>query len=605
MTEQKAEHTNKARGWASQPRRPTGAHGSAPALALLSAAALSSCTPGHRPAPGGRGAAFATEAASQAAADSASFNWFSYRGRDQRFEAALEPGHYRNPVIAGFHPDPSIVRVGSDYYLVNSSFAYFPGLPVFHSKDLVHWRQIGNALSRRSQLTFETGQTISQGLFAPTLRFHDGLFYIINTDVAGIGNFIITASDPAGPWSVPVPLPQIGGIDPDLFFDDDGRVYVVHNDAPEGRPRYEGHRAIWMHELDLDKHRVVEGSSRVVVNGGVDLSKNPIWIEGPHLYKKDGWYYLLCAEGGTGAQHSEVIFRARDIHGEFAPYEANPILTQRDLDSDRVFPVGNTGHADFVETPEGDWWAVFLGVRPYSVDHFNTGRETFLLPVRWESGWPIVLPPKTPIGVQHPAPRLPVHSAGIAPQTGNFEWRDDFDSDELAIQWLMARTSPERWLQLGQGTGSARLTPLPVSLSDLAQPAYLGRRQQHSSFTAETQMHVPSKKGFSAGLAVFQTAKGHYFLGVTRSAASHELFLERGTPGGTETVKRGSVELDAPAVVLGVRQKDNQLDFFYRTPTGQEVVWVEGADAKPLSTTVAGGFVGATVGIHARLETAR
>jgi xylan 1,4-beta-xylosidase len=254
-----------------------------------------------------------------AEAPEVAFDWFQYEGLDPQFEEPLQPDHYRNPVLAGFYPDPSVVRVGDDYYLVNSTFAYFPGLPVFHSRDLVHWRKIGHAVNRRGQLTFENGQGISRGLFAPTIRHHDDTFYIINTDVDGIGNFIITAENPAGPWSDPVRLPEIDGIDPDLYFDEDGRVWVVHNGPPEGEPLYQGHRAIWLWAFDLETMALVKGSNRVLVNGGVDISKKPIWIEGPHLYKANGWYYLSCAEGGTEEGHSQVIFRSRSLDEPFIP----------------------------------------------------------------------------------------------------------------------------------------------------------------------------------------------------------------------------------------------------------------------------------------------
>ncbi|HET9055110.1 MAG TPA: glycoside hydrolase family 43 protein, partial [Cyclobacteriaceae bacterium] len=308
---------------------------------------------------------FALKAFAAAQENYAEFRWFEYTGGDAIFAGELKKDHYYNPVIAGYYPDPSVVRVKDDYYLVNSSFAYFPGLPIFHSKDLVNWRQIGHAFSRRSQLTFEKGQNMSHGIFAPTIRYHDGLFYIITTDVYGIGNFYITAKNPAGPWSDPVILPEIGGIDPDLFFDDDGRVYIAHNEGPEGEPLYDGHRAIWLWEFDLNNKNVLKNSGRVIVNGGVDISKKPIWIEGPHLYKVNDWYYLSCAEGGTSEDHSQVIFRTKNLAESFVPYEKNPILTQRDLSPARANPVTSTGHADVVQTQNGEWWAVFLGIRPY------------------------------------------------------------------------------------------------------------------------------------------------------------------------------------------------------------------------------------------------
>ncbi|HEX6260148.1 MAG TPA: glycoside hydrolase family 43 protein, partial [Woeseiaceae bacterium] len=280
-------------------------------------------------------------------AEPVAFDWFEYSGRDAVFEKPLPPGHYRNPILAGFYPDPSITRAGDRFYLVNSTFAYFPGIPVFESEDLVHWRQIGNVIHRRSQLDFD-GLGISRGVFAPTVEFHDGTFYVLNTAVDSGGNYFVTATDPAGPWSDPVWLPGIDGIDPSFFFDDDDRVYIMNNGPPEGQPLYDGHRAIWIQEFDLAAGQPV-GEREVLVNGGVDFSSKPIWIEGPHIYKRGGWYYLVCAEGGTGPNHSQVVLRSRSVRGPYRPYEGNPILTQRDLPPERADPITNAGHADLVE----------------------------------------------------------------------------------------------------------------------------------------------------------------------------------------------------------------------------------------------------------------
>ena len=300
------------------------------------------------------------------------FDWFEYRGHDAAFERPLPPGHYRNPVLAGFHPDPAVTRAGDKFYLVTSTFTYFPGIPVFESGDLVHWKQIGNVIERPSQLDFD-GLGVSRGVFAPTIAFHDGVFYVANTAVDSGGNFIATATNPAGPWSDPIWLPTIGGIDPSLFFDDDGKVYILNNDAPPATPRYDGHRAIWMQEFDLDARKPI-GPRKVMIDGGVDPSTNPIWIEGPHIYKRDGWYYLVCAEGGTSVNHSQVVLRSRKVWGPYTPYENNPILTQRDLAAGRAAPVINAGHADLVEGLDGRWWAIFLASRAYDQKHYNTGR---------------------------------------------------------------------------------------------------------------------------------------------------------------------------------------------------------------------------------------
>lgn len=541
----------------------------------------------------------------------AEFLWFEYRGEDAIFENKLEKNHYNNPVIAGYYPDPSIVRVDDDYYLVNSSFAYFPGLPIFHSKDLVHWKQIGHALTRRSQLTFENKQDMSHGIYAPTIRYHDGLFYIITTDVYGIGNFYITATDPAGPWSDPVTLPEIGGIDPDLFFDDDGRVYIAHNEAPEGEPLYNGHRAIWLWEFDLKKEKVVKDSGRVIVNGGVDISKKPIWIEGPHLYKLNGWYYLSCAEGGTSDDHSQVIFRAKNLDDPFVPYEHNPILTQRDLATDRANPVTSTGHADFVQTQKGEWWAVFLGIRPYFDEatkrwHQNTGRETFLLPVTWKNDWPHILPARTPVPLQAKKPDLPETKNAVPAQSGNFTWRDDFDQESLRLNWVKLRSSPVNWHTLDKKTKTLKLQAQALTLADKVQPSYLGRRQQHQSFTAQLAVSLPTSESLSSGLALFQNSTHNYFLGVRKEGELNSLFIEETLAGTTKTIQEEKVKPNSIELVIGVTQQGSELRFFYMDYTtnkkGERKYLAKNIPASNISTQTAGGFIGVTMGPHTRLE---
>ena len=533
-----------------------------------------------------------------------SFDWFEYQGKDEIFDTALQDNHFRNPIIAGFHPDPSIVRVEDDYYLVNSSFAWFPGLPIFHSKDLVNWKQIGHALSRRSQLKFENGQGISRGIFAPTIRYHDGLFYIITTDVDGIGNFYITAKDPAGPWSDPVTL-AFDGIDPDLFFDDDGRIYIAHNGAPQGEALYDGHRAVWVWEFDPEADQVKADSGRVIVNGGVDLSTKPIWIEGPHIYKVNGWYYLVCAEGGTSDEHSQVVFRTRNLDEPLVPYEHNPILTQRDLDPDRQNPVTSVGHADLVQTPEGDWWSVFLGVRPYVPGYYNTGRETFLLPVSWENEWPHILAPQEPVPWQVPLPQTGLNSGDaqekgeIAPQTGNFVWRDDFDAASLSFEWLRPRTSATDFVQLKPGDGSLELTARPVGLEEKTQPALLARAQQHVDFSASTGFELPAEESVSAGLVLFQNSDFNYFFGVTRSGQQYKVFLEQIRDGVRSVIQQKIAENPA---VLEVEQHGENLSFHYSTIAGDKIELASGVDARLLSTKEAGGFVGAMIGLYARLD---
>ena len=239
-------------------------------------------------------------------------------------------------------------------------------------------------IHRPEQLKFDS-LGMSRGVFAPTINFHDGTFYVLNTCVDCGGNYLVTATNPAGPWSNPTWIPEVGGIDPSIFFDDDGKTYVINNDEPTGGSTYQGHRAIWIREFDVAAKKV-KGPATMIINAGVDITQKPIWIEGPHIYKINGKYYLSCAEGGTAVDHRQVVFRSDNVLGPYVPAPApiNPILTQRLLDPSRPFPVTSSGHADFLQTQNGEWWGIFLATRPYEDDYYNTGRETFLLPARVE-----------------------------------------------------------------------------------------------------------------------------------------------------------------------------------------------------------------------------
>lgn len=526
------------------------------------------------------------------------FDWFEYVGRDAAFEQPLPPGHYRNPILAGFHPDPGIARAGDKYYLVNSTFGYFPGIPVFESDDLVNWKQVGSVIDRSSQLDFD-GLRLSRGVFAPTISFHDGTFYVLNTAVDSGGNYIVTAKDPAGPWSEPTWLPTVGGIDTSLFFDDDGKAYLLNNDAPEGTPLYDGHRAIWLREFDLKKLQPV-GEAKVVINGGMDIAQKPIWIEGPHIYKRGGWYYLSCAEGGTGPQHSQVVARSRDVWGPYVPYEHNPILTQRDLPEDRAEPVTNAGHADLVEGRDGQWWAVFLASRNYGGTHYNTGRETYLLPVEWRDGWPTILEPGRAIPRVAPAPSWMQGKAQQTPLSGNFTWRDEFDQPRLDRAWLQVRVPKTAWVDLDAKPGALTVHPLAENLDTLRNPAFLARRQQHLVFEANTSLEAPAP-GIAAGIVAFQNETHWYFLGARRVGSQLELFLEKRAGDATQVVASTRLE-PGQRLQLKISGDKGAYSFAYAVD-GKGWRWLsEDQDGTILSTDVAGGFVGATLGPFARDE---
>jgi xylan 1,4-beta-xylosidase len=529
------------------------------------------------------------------------FDWFEYTGRDVAFEPPLPAGHYRNPILAGFHADPSIVSANGKFYLVNSSFTFFPGIPVFESTDLVHWKQIGNVIDRPSQLDFD-GLSVSRGIFAPAIEFHDGMFYLVTTATDSGGNFIATARDPAGPWSDPHWLPTIGGIDPSLFFDTDGKVYLLNNDEPPGPARYDGHRAIWMQQIDITRFQPI-GPRKVLIDGGVEPEKNPIWIEGPHIYKRDGWYYLSDAEGGTGPQHSQVVLRSRDVWGPYAPYEGNPILTQRDLPPDRRLPITNAGHADLVEGPDGTWWAVFLASRNYQQRHYNTGRETYLLPVQWRDGWPVILPAGQTIPYIAAAPAWMRGEATQAPFTGNFVHRDEFDGTTLRPEWLRVRVPKQAWADLAARPGALAVHPLPEGLETLRNPAFLGRRQQHLRFEASTAMTRPAP-GIAAGLAAFQSEAYWYFLGVRPAADGRVAIFLEGRDGGGTTRTLATREVEG-SDTLRLKIEGDEGAYGFAFDTGDGRGWqslARDVDGTVLSTDRAGGFVGTLLGPFARDE---
>jgi alpha-N-arabinofuranosidase len=543
-----------------------------------------------------------------------SFDSFTYTGRDTAFAAPLPAGHFRNPILAGYYPDPSICRVGDDYYLINSTFAHFPGIPIFHSRDLVNWQQLGHIIDRPSQLNYD-GLGITRGIFAPAISHHDGVFYVVCTMVGSGGNFLMTATDPAGPWSDPVWL-NFDGIDPSLFFDDDGRAWMLNNgNPPDNKPLYQGHRAIWIQEFDVATKQLT-GPRSIIVNGGVDLAKQPVWIEGPHLYKRDGWYYLCCAEGGTSWQHSQVILRGKSPTGPFTPWDKNPILTQRDLDGGAPHAVTCTGHADLVIGPDGNWWSIFLACRPYAPDRWATGRETFLLPVKWtDDGWPQILPPgeRVPYVVKSPGRANPPDEPSpetarqgrlaLPPLSGNFTWTDEFNEAKLSPLWIMLRTPKQDWWSLAGGRLS--LTPQAELLSGTGNPSFLGRRLQHSKFEASVRLAPPATAGTSAGLAAMQNETHHYFSGVRRTADGLVAFVEVQNGPKPATLATLPLPADTKSIALRLTGEATTLAFDYALVPGAWQPLLPQADSYPISVQAAGGglhFTGALVGPYARLD---
>lgn len=547
----------------------------------------------------------ATSAATQSGAPPvASFDYVAYSGTPDAESLTAGPGDFANPVLPGFQPDPSIVRVDDDYYLVNSTFSWFPGLPIYHSRDLIHWRQIGNAIDRPGRLTIgKVG--VTRGLFAPAISHHGARFYIVNTCIDCGGNFIVTADDPAGPWSNPQWL-DFGGIDPSLFVDDDGKAWIAYNDAPPGPPEYDGHRALWLQQIDLAAMKMAP-TRTLLVDKGVHAADKPVWAEGPHIYKVGRYYYLTAAEGGTADQHSQTIYRADKITGPYRPGPTNPILTQRDLPDGRPWPVQATGHADFVQIRDGSWWAVFLATRPYAGQQTNLGRETFLLPVQWKDGWPLILPSGTAIAPTGKRPALPAFAGDTLGQ-----WRDEFDGPRLALDWMMLRTPHGRaWWSLSNSKGALQLTARPVAAGSLDQPSFVGKRLRHHDAVFETRVtFAPTAPGDRAGLLALTDENHFLFFGRERLAGGDAIVLRR-RGGATEPadgtiVKQIALRDKLPSAIdLQIHLNRNKAAFQWRAAgTAEWQTLATGIDASVLATVGAGLFTGAVVGPHAaRAET--
>jgi xylan 1,4-beta-xylosidase len=474
-----------------------------------------------------------------------------------------------NPVVAGFYPDPSVCRAGDDYYLACSSFEYFPGVPIFHSRDLVHWTQIGNALERPSQLLLPVGTTSSGGIYAPTLRYHDDRFWLIVTNVSGDGNLLFTATDPAGPWSEPIRLPGVHGIDPDLAWDSDGNCWCT---------------CAGVGQIRLDPYTGETFGPGRQIWSGTPGAKAP---EAPHLYQIGDYWYLLIAEGGTERCHSVSVARGRTPTGPFEPCPANPILTHRGTDH----VIQNTGHADLVQAPDGSWWMVLLGVRARggTPGWHVLGRETYLAPVSWVDGWPVV----GDFSLEMPTPSWPMQPAVQEPV------RDDFDLIELHPRWISLRHRPVEncttkdwagWLTLRAGGGS---------LDDL-DVTFVGRRQQHLSCRVRALIDPADGRG---GLAVRLDDEHHYEIEVGHGEAQllarigplRAVVATRPVPAGPVVLR---IEVTETQAVTDARTGPDTVSFGVEEPDGG-FTSLGTLAGRYLSTEVAGGFTGRVIGMYA------
>lgn len=482
---------------------------------------------------------------------------------------------YKNPIIRGFNPDPSICRVGDDFYLVTSSFEYFPGLPIYHSKDLVNWQQIGHCLTRDSQLPLQEAQA-SGGLYAPSIRYHDGLFYVICTNVSGGGNFYCTATNPEGSWSEPIWV-DIKSIDPDIFWDEDGRTYFVT----------QGDQGIRVTEIDIKTGKVI--GSEHLVWGGIG-GRFP---EAPHIYKKDGYYYLLLGEGGTEYMHSATIGRSKQLLGPYESCPLNPILTH----ANRIGqgnPIQGVGHADLVQAADGSWWMVFLGFRVtqvYSYYHI-LGRETFLAPVDWpKDGWPQVNGNGT-ISLNMEVPTLPLQPFAKAPT------RTEFNEGKLSVEWQYLRNPIRENYSLTERKGWLRISASPYTLDEAKTVSMICRRQTEHDFVAATHMEFsPSNENEEAGITLIQNNTHHYDLLLKKVKGQNVVQLR--VKIGSLSYIAAEKQIKGNTINLKIEGTPLRYTFLYSEIETGVYKELGQLDTRYLSTEVAGGFTGVMIGLYA------
>ena len=501
---------------------------------------------------------------------------------------------YTNPVISGSYPDPSICRVGDDYYIVNSSFEYFPGLPIHHSRDLVNWELIGYGLHRESQCNGKMNLVNVQsdgGIHAPSIRHHNGTFYIITTNVYSRGpgeetemiNFIITSDNIEGPWSEPHIIEGAPGIDPDIIFDDDGTVWYVGTHSPS-EPNFNGEGEIWLQELDL-KTWSLTGERYFLWRGALFYGT---WAEGPHIYKRNGYYYLVIAEGGTGLNHAVMISVSDNITGPYVPNDRNPILTSRHLTND--YWVNSVGHGDLVQTKNGNWYMVALGIRSEFETFSSMGRETHLIPVTWEQEkfpwkyskidkqwvslpnkqrfeklrlvnyeWPVCSPITGRVEKQYP---LPIRGR---PQRKNYRFKDSFNKKKLDLEWNFRRVPQKGTYNINSENGYLRLYSSNNVIKNRKSCSLMGIRQKETNFTFLAKMRFnPNMYGIDAGVSLFQ--KDDSYLTFTVEYSEGEYFLKlilKEKDLSPNIVQRTPIKSYDGSVTFKIVSENNSYDIYY------------------------------------------
>lgn len=513
----------------------------------------------------------------------------------------------KNPILPGFYPDPSICKADGCFYLICSSFELHPGIPVFRSRDLAHWEQIGNVMTKENGFHVKAN-TFTGGVMAPTIRYYDGIFYIINTNFSDRGNYIVTAEDPAGPWSEPYWLDDVPGIDASLFIDDDGSAYILGTGNVVKRADGSMDRGIWLCEFDL-KAMKLTGEPTAIWDSALRNAASP---EAPHLYHKDGYYYLMIAEGGTEHYHSVTVARSREIKRWYEGFPGNPVMTHRQMGYD--CEIANVGHADLVETDTGKWYAVMLASRTIGGYYKNLGRETYLCPVKWERGWPV-----------------------FSPGTGKLEWEYEADpdlpwtdetmeeeqiSDRLPANWCFWGTPYGDFWKVENGEVTLKCLPRRINeplkcLLDESENgrkddcvSFIGRRVTGIDYRFSCRMDFTPEENETAGFVLLQASDHQYRMEkglkdgqeILRVVLSwSEMDVPPHFPGfKSETKEKVLAEIPAPSadVELCIEVEGQDFNFFYEED-GQRHPVYEHADGRLINPEIVGCMTGMMAGVFA------
>ena len=492
---------------------------------------------------------------------------------------------FKNPVLPGFHADPSVCRAGDDFYLVNSTFQYFPGVPVFHSKDLVHWEQVGNCLTRPSQVDLKDTDGNS-GIYAPTIRYNNGRFYMVTTVFPSRRHFYVWTDDPAGEWSEPIMIDfAIGSCDPTLYFED-GKCFFLWKEGD-----------IKICEIDVETGRQLGEIHHL----GVGLGGR--YPEGPHIYKKDGYYYLLLAEGGTEHGHHVNILRSKNLFGPYEPNPANPILSHFNMKMQNS-QIQGLGHADLVQAPDSTWWMICLGYRTSGYLQHVMGRETMLAPVTWgEGGWPIVNEDGT-LQTDMKCQTLPLVPMPKDPIKEEFDYikrnapKDSYHSLGLPMGWMSLCNPDYTRYSLTERKGYLRLRPTATDLSKTASPTFVARRQTELVFSATALFDLTHlSEGMQTGITAYAAPLNHY--DVVAERRNGQIYIKSNVRLGQTSHNEKEFALNGTHAWLRIT---SDKDFYYMLASSDGIKFVELAklEYRFLSTETIGGFTGVMLGLFAQ-----